>query len=123
MQSQLLTQFYKEYLAWVQSGAPIDNVMHFSRRHGLCSNLINWSSTLGHYPEERYPIIWEMRAQFINADLSEAVPFNEIDDYFAEGRNNACHLNEQRINWVKRHVDINSVEFINSMIEPEAKND
>lgn len=102
-QSELLTQFYKDYLAWVENGAPALN--GFTASYGLCYNLVIWCRANN---QSWFEVALEMSNQFKRADLDRRYPFNDsmwpADDYTSEGERQEMHLNEKRIAWVKSHV-------------------
>lgn len=104
-QSSLLSDFYRDYLAWVDSGAPEHPV--FDRNSGLCLQLDMYVS---YVDIEVYANDFE--SQLVEAGLCEAFPFNggykygdttALKDYTNECRSHACHLNEARIQWVRDH--------------------
>lgn len=102
-QSELLTQFYKDYLAWLNAGAPIGKI--FTRSAGLCHNLSQWA---GLFPEAFEDLIDELQDQ-LEEDYGESdFPFNNCDwphEYYKhECAQRHTHLNEHRIAWVKSHV-------------------
>ena len=47
----------------------------------------------------------EMHAQFYHKGLNQGLPFNEnYDAYVLESDADACHLNVDRINWVRDRI-------------------
>ncbi|MFP3739980.1 hypothetical protein, partial [Burkholderia sp. SIMBA_019] len=67
-QSELLTQFYRAYAAWIDDGAPEGII--FSRQHGLCHNLQVWVRVIkGVAGQDWYEVDQEMRMQFLKARL------------------------------------------------------
>ena len=107
-QSNLLTQFYQAYAAWLDDGA-LDNVV-FSRAHGLCTNLMRWCTVTDQEIRILRDLHRELGDQFFQARMSELVPFNkDIVHYHIEQgdgglRQAACHLNRKRIEWVMQHA-------------------
>ena len=97
MQSPELTQFYRDYAAWLDVGAP--DLKPFMRHKGLCANSAS-------YPDSMYR---EMIQQFLDAGLSDSQPFNDANnpdnDYWAESGRGTCHLNPARIQWVRDHCN------------------
>lgn len=101
MQSELLTKFYRNYHVWLEAGAP--DGQPFRRNQGLCSNLVytNGEADFNLYKELKK----EIRNQFLVAGLDTTTPFNDFDEpYHMENRNNSCHKNSRRIQWVKGHL-------------------
>lgn len=96
-QSELLTQFYQAYLAWVEDGAPIINP-NFKRRYGLCANVCDWAPACN--------LVDEMTDQFEAAELNLLYPFNDYGaDYKQDSKSRTHHLNEKRIQWVRDHAN------------------
>jgi hypothetical protein len=94
-QSKGLTEFYNAYNDWVNTGAPECNV--FSRSYGLCLNLRVYGDSLN--------LCNEMKAQFVEAELSCDYPFNESEnEYFVECDAGEAALNPERIKWVQEHL-------------------
>ena len=90
-----LKDFYQEYAAWIDAGAP--NARPFYRSAGLCYNLQLFTddySTLFH----------EMLSQFKSEGLDKHYPFNigEEDYQYSSNKRNQ-HLNSRRIEWVRNH--------------------
>jgi hypothetical protein len=96
MQSKELTQFYRDYAKWLDDGAP--QYQPFSRHRGLCSNSVR-------YEAEMDKLYFEMKAQFIAANLPDTFPFDEGNGlkYFDTVDQATCYLNRARIQWVKDH--------------------
>lgn len=99
MQSQTLTNFYRAYLAWVEAGAPEKNEHEFKRRIGLCSNL-HWFTFPNDFPLE------EMTRQFAAAGLDSFHPFSRSIEYRDEKVAGTCHLNNNRMSWVREHAQL-----------------
>ena len=100
MSEELLT-FYRTYLAWLEAGAPEGEP--FTRCTGLCTNLYDFYD-MGE--SERYePVLDEMHEQFYLKDLVMVLPFNSnFGKYTLEAEKGRCHLNVDRVNWVKERV-------------------
>ncbi|BDU12133.1 hypothetical protein [Escherichia phage phiWec179] len=100
MSEELLT-FYRTYLAWLEAGAPEGEP--FTRCTGLCSNLYDFYD-MGE--SERYePVLDEMHEQFYRKDLVMVLPFNSnFGKYTLEAERSRCHLNVDRVNWVKERI-------------------
>lgn len=98
-QSEDLTNFYISYEFWLELGAIDDGV--FSRRFGLCGNLLGFYSNSNNKSE----LLNEMKKQFKDANLPFPFAFSKNgEDYHAECINSNCHKNRQRIKWVKDHT-------------------
>lgn len=100
MSEELLT-FYRTYLAWLEAGAPEGEP--FTRCTGLCTNLYDFYD-MGE--SERYePVLDEMHEQFYHKGLVMVLPFNSnFGKYTLEAEKSRCHLNVDRVNWVKERV-------------------
>ncbi|WAX14509.1 hypothetical protein ECO340P2_00254 [Escherichia phage ECO340P2] len=100
MSEELLT-FYRTYLAWLEAGAPEGEP--FTRCTGLCTNLYDFYD-MGE--SERYQhVLDEMHEQFYLKDLVMVLPFNSnFGKYTLEAEKSRCHLNVDRVNWVKERV-------------------
>ena len=95
-----LTDFYRDYAAWLDAGAPNGDVFRQSR--GLCTCLSRWCAENG---VTEYLNV-DMNLQFVSANLDTIYPFNGGDHlgYAMEVRKNSCHLNPERIAWVREHA-------------------
>lgn len=95
-----LTDFYRDYAAWMDSGAPNGDV--FRQNRGLCTCLSRWCAANGINEYLNVDMNW----QFVSANLDSIYPFNGGDHqgYSREVRKNACHLNPERIAWVREHA-------------------
>lgn len=101
-----LLDFYKDYLNWINSGAP--DREPYSRRVGLCTNLLYFANQFKEENENddlALELFYQMRLQFRRAGLSETYPFIDRDDFAKEGREENAHLNETRILWVKNQIN------------------
>lgn len=101
-----LIDFYKDYLGWINRGAP--DREPYSRRIGLCTNLIYFANNFKEVDEEgelALKLFTELRWQFRAAGLSDTYPFIDRDDFIKEGREEIAHLNETRILWVKNQIN------------------
>lgn len=109
-QSAMLTEFYKAYLAWIESGAP--DRFPFSRGTGLCANLERFCGSKGLKYSEINSLLDEQFNLFANAGLSECYPFDDDDNegdqpgytYEIAANKREQHLNAARLNWVKSHI-------------------
>lgn len=102
--SEELKRFYREYLAWVEAGAPLSTV--FTETRGLCCNLLDWSKNT--YPNRRkyIELSEEQGSLFMAAGLSISFPFHDDDtgEYYRECERDAAHLNPKRLAWVREHA-------------------
>lgn len=104
MQSELLTQFYRAYAGWLDAGAPRLPLTIFSRDSGLCRNLRLWLNNVGKLDYYR-SLRREMEEQF--SPMNVLYPFNGNSwAYQNEREAEKCHLNEQRIKWVRDHAQL-----------------
>lgn len=109
-QSYTLSQFYAEYLAWVDAGAYDHPV--FDCDSGLCLQLDRHIKATG----GSYTATDEMEKQFVNAGLCDVLPFNggylagngNLGRYIEECKDHVCHINEERIAWVRNRVLYNA---------------
>lgn len=91
-----LQDFYNDYAAWLDKGAP--HKQPFYRDAGLCYNL-------GRFGGDRDAYI-EMGRQFEAAGLDYMYPFNDDnDDYLSHTRQQDHYINPLRIQWVKDHAN------------------
>lgn len=98
--SEELKVFYKAYAEWLDSGAV--NNAEFCRDWGLCACVMYWVNE-----DDNDELLNEMKSQFASAGLSESFPFNSSEnDYVREYRNKTMHLNEARLDWVRKHAEI-----------------
>ena len=99
-QSELLTAFYRAYLAWAETGERSE--YRFRDAVGLCANLNRFLSVEDHTADT----LEEMENQFVEAGLDLCYPFNNGDlwDYKDEMRNNKATSNTQRMKWVREHA-------------------
>lgn len=88
-----LKQFFQAYIDWVDADAPQHDT--FTRRYGLCTNLNRWS---GHDQELRQELRDLLTQDFGTAHKSFGEHYDE------ESRNSTMHLNEARINWVRKQL-------------------
>lgn len=99
-QSQELTQFYKDYLAWAEGrkGSTI-----FSDLSGLCRNLRYWLLEQDFDNHVRQAVENELREQFILEGLHGHYPFNNGSSLEYE-QEFSCIANPLRIAWVRSHI-------------------
>lgn len=107
-QSQALTDFYKAYLSWAESGAA-DNEP-FKRDRGLCGNLCKFVLQVYGCDSSRFEkfeaLETELLAQFESAGLCASYPFNEGCGmtYHHECVYGYPWQNKHRIEWVREHA-------------------
>lgn len=100
-QSELLTSFYRAYQDWINAGAP--NHKPFRRDKGLCFNLFNFCRD-NHLSDTA--VSNEMNRQFKNAGMNYTIPFSKYSSYHVEVRTSQCHINKERLTWVKDHLQL-----------------
>lgn len=102
-QSQSLTNFYNAYAEWLEANAPEHPV--FDRGSGLCLQLLRYCIDFGVDVDARHAHMDEFTEQLTQAGLCDRYPF-DIDDqsYLSSSRRMTCHLNPNRIAWVREHV-------------------
>lgn len=100
-QSELLTQFYEDYLAWAIAGGHYDK--RFTCRAGLCWNLHLWADE----PAEVFnDLSHELQDQLAKVYGENDYPFNDRGMHYSlEADERSAHQNERRIAWVKSHVE------------------
>lgn len=99
MQSKELTQFYRDYLKWVNDGTPKHPI--FSSDVGLCECTLDYGNT----NLRSIAIFKEMRQQLKDSLLDVSYPFNfNGNDYSEEVRNLKAPQNKLRIKWVIDHA-------------------
>lgn len=104
-QSELLTQFYKDWLAWLDAGAdPKDQT--FKRYSGLCTALYFWGIENKISGITQRKLDSEMLYQFEKAGLEMLYPFDEDSAAFNQAHlHETHHTNPKRIQWVRDHVN------------------
>lgn len=102
VQSELLTQFYRSYAAWLDDEAPKRVI--FLRDRGLCGNLQAWTRAIGLSGTPLKALRNEMARQFEAVHLNPDYPFSLFIEYEAEKTAERCHQNLKRIEWVMNHA-------------------
>jgi len=97
--SALLKQYLVEWLEWAEADAPNHDL--FTRRVGLCSNLVFWSASLD--GEIRYALEKELDRMFAVDGLDVCHPFG-FDEYVGARRLENQHLDPKRLSWVRSKV-------------------
>lgn len=95
-----LPGFYRAYSDWLDKGALPQQP--FSRGIGLCSNLRYYVGADNIFVLSRLEL--ELADQFEAAGLSAAYPFGEEAFDLCLHESN-MHLDHNRINWVKSHLE------------------
>ena len=97
IQSKELTQFYREYKAWLDAGAPIGEP--FQRYTGLCDALEGslW------YDVILMGLLDELKLQFSDEGLDELYPFGK-ENFISRVELETQHLDPLRIKWVEDHL-------------------
>lgn len=106
---QILTEFFKEYMDWINAGAS-ESSLGFRRSVGLCGNLCFYLDTIqvtNLHP--RHDILFELSLYLDK----QPFPFNSCDSlaYFVESSKNACHTNELRLQFVKDQLKQRGIEY------------
>lgn len=98
-QSKELTGFYDAYLAWAEGGPNPSGA--FREIFGMCFNLGQYVQYVArlHWSEE-IALGREMKAQFYEALLDPAYPFESMEEYNAADDK---RKNEARMAWVRAH--------------------
>lgn len=103
-QSNELSEFYKEYLEWVDAGVP--EHQYFVTFTGLCSNFGYFAQY--HGARDYTAFSEEMIKQFVDAGLNERYPFNrDYSGYNIEVYSDSIHLNPKRIAFVRERANGN----------------
>lgn len=97
IQSKELTQFYREYKAWLDNGAP--HKEPFYRFDGLCCSIEESQVE----DKCKCKCFEELSAQFIDSDLDHNYPFGK-ESFRARDNDNTQHLDPKRIKWVEDHL-------------------
>lgn len=106
--SEYLTNFYCAYAEWLVFGAP--DGQPFDRGYGLCGNLCQYICERTEDRSLRVDVQDEMREQFLAAGLHACYPFSpnvgfgRMHFYDTECGRDECHLNKDRIAWVRLHA-------------------
>ncbi len=100
---EIIKEFCKEYLAWVESGANPHE--HFVRHAGLCWAFSSWAwQKKVLCAEDAFKHLEKM---FMAEGLCPLLPFNKGEgstEYCHESQRRTCHLNEKRLAWVRAHA-------------------
>lgn len=111
-----LRNFYTHYHEWMEKGYPEGSI--YSKGLGLCANLSRYADYEIKLLKEKNPLTYkepefsyydvlvEMIDQFTEAGYHKNYPFNggSRENFKEESKNQALHLNKQRIQWVKDKV-------------------
>ncbi len=114
-----LKDFFKDYVEWLDRGAPETDEEVFDRDTGLCRNLNHWVDRKNDTADSAGLFIGyllgELLEMFRAEGLDTKYPFNEFEEegetpkmsfsYAEEYRTDTCHLNEKRLAWVRKHAN------------------
>lgn len=93
-----LPEFLATYQLWLEEGAPDQVIFH--RKYGLCQNAVCYTD---HFfpdsPDAEYVLETELKAA-LGTTL-----FTGYAWYYDESRNNACHLNQERNQWIAEKLN------------------
>ena len=93
-----LLAFYREWLAWAESGAPSDKP--FSRRVGLCTNMI-YSQHIPAGERKYYELDRQLKEAFSDG---RCILFGGLERYDQDARDGTMHLNPERLAWVRARI-------------------
>ena len=88
-----LLAFYREWLAWAESGAP--DLRPFDRDTGLCCNASVFDD------EACIDLLIQLSEAFLR---SYDHPFGGPEQYYAERNSGTMHLNPERLAWVRARI-------------------
>lgn len=94
----ILTQFYKDIAAALESDTPPE---WFYSDYGLCRNLVSWCNYEGIHP---FRLHQKMTDQFVETGLCVHFPFTKPGEYATERRFNTVYKNPARLEWIKEHA-------------------
>lgn len=92
--NKTLRQFYNDYAAWLDKGAPEGQPFH--RHVGLCMSVTQAPYCL---PP------WKIKKQLEEAGLDTIYPFGGEYQFETDFDNATMHTNPLRIQWVKDHAN------------------
>lgn len=96
--TELTRRFLATYLTWVEAGAR--NNAPFHRSFGLCASVCDFTAN---------GRVWlvrdELAEMFARDGLSPAYPFGTSERYSEDAEKQTQHLNEARINWIRKQLD------------------
>lgn len=101
--SDELRKFLQEWLAWADAGGVMDDehVNLFSNYSGLCDNAWRYSFIKG---IKAGSLEYEVKAALYTTRFSGDYPFGGRKLFYQESDNGTTHLNEARLNWVRRQL-------------------
>lgn len=99
--SERLRQFLSAYLTWADAGAPDTNGL--MRSQGLCGNLNFYAAMHGW--EEVWNLEFELEVMFKEDGLCLGYPFG-LKVYLEEAETLTHHENQERLNWVRRRLNV-----------------
>ncbi|WNL63488.1 hypothetical protein [Citrobacter phage Tr1] len=101
--STTLKLFYEAWLQWAFEGGVEGDGEIFTPHAGLCHNFDLWRDTLED-PSDYTPY-FEMKSQFVAANLDRCYPFGGERIYDIEGEGHTMHENADRIRWVQDRLN------------------
>lgn len=111
---EILNEFYKHYLQWVDNGAPEHPI--FKRDVGLCGQLHRHVSVI--YRDNNLLALdvgFLLKQDLIGDGLDTHYPFGGSSVFLEERFRRTMHLNEERIAWVRSNSRITFCRFIRRM--------
>lgn len=94
----------EEWYDWALGGAPEDNPYGFTRGTGLCFNIIYHPR----FPNYTYGQESALKLMLALDGLGGDYPFNnnDPDRYERDQFTRSHHLNKQRLEWVKKTIEV-----------------
>lgn len=103
--SEALYECYKAYMSWIEAGAEGDS---FIRTEGLCEQFLEHMTHSRGY-DTGIRVVREIQRAFKRAGLDICFPFNNPNrrrsSYEKETCTGTCHLNPDRIAWVRARIE------------------
>jgi hypothetical protein len=103
-----LADFYKAYVAWLDTGAIVMTYLtgnkSFTREYGLCANLVIWTKNKGFDEPLCNALENALDMQLILDGLDRLYPFGGKQLYEKEYATRTQHLNPKRVAWVRGKV-------------------
>jgi len=98
-----LNDFLREWLTWAEGPEPEKSDL-FSTADGLCDNTHYWTPGCEPYLTLRNKLRLTLKKDFT---VNHTYPFNngDEDEYMAECKRAACHLNLSRLAWVRKEIE------------------
>ena len=107
-----LLDFYKEWKAWVDAGAP--DGKFYRRDDSLCFAAVHYENAHGLKRHGIGSLLRrDLRRDFNGNDF---MPFNGRyvgqEDYGKECRDHMCHLNTMRVGWVEKKIAEMEAQYV-----------